>query len=107
MMLEWGTKQKRTILGNKLRELIRNTAVGSTKDAFWKSYPDYVKKDKDARISVNAVMELSHAGWIEKQKSGFSDLMTYLFLAEGGFANCVNFVSFMLVLQGHDLYNFF
>jgi len=34
-------------------------------------------------------------------------LVFYLFVAEGGFTNYMNFICFLLTLQGHDLYNYF
>lgn len=44
---------------------------------------------------------------MSKKEKALTRLVFYLFTAEGGFTNNMDFVCLLLILQGHDLYDFF
>jgi len=70
----------------------------------WQSY---ITKEKDARKSSSAILRFLESKGIGERNRAFLSLAIYLFLAEGAYASYMNFVCFMLVSQGHDLYNVF
>jgi hypothetical protein len=66
----------------------------------------YITKEKDARASLSILSTLFVKRMRERDRT-FMKLAIYLFLAEGAYASYMNFLCFMLVSQGHDLYDVF
>ena len=48
---------------------------------------------------------LSKSGRLSPKESTLIDVFLYLLVAEGGICNFLNFISYLLVMTGHDLYS--
>lgn len=67
----------------------------------------YITKEKEARKSfIPASKFLSTSGMPECDRA-FLNLAIYLFMVEGAYASYMNFLCFLLILEGHDLYDIF
>jgi hypothetical protein len=108
LKIEWGTKKERITLSRKLRKLIQETLSNpNSAEIFEETRQKYRAKEKGTISTMNALMRLADiSGTNEYEKSALS-LAIYLFLTEGSIASYMNFICFMLVSQGHDIYDFF
>lgn len=103
---EWRTKDEAEALAQQLRKLLRDAWQNQNIEA-QKDWKNFIKKDKNIIKSLRVIMKSFEAKEASQYDKSLMRLVFYLFVAEGGFTNYMNFICFLLTLQGHDLYNYF
>jgi hypothetical protein len=104
---EWATRGERIALAKRIQKVIRETGSSPTPSKLYKSRESYREKEKDIRDASFSILDSLRVKRMPERDRAFVSLAIYLFLAEGACASYMNFLCFMLVSQGHDLYNIF
>jgi hypothetical protein len=104
---EWGTKDERVALSRRLQKLIQGTLSSPSSADILESRERYRTKEKDTIRTLKALSKLMTIKGTSQYEKAVLCLALYLFLAEGAIASYMNFICFMLVSQGHDIYDFF
>jgi len=102
----WGSKEEQDKLAEQLHKLVRDVWSNQNIEA-QEDWKKFIKKDRNIIESLKAIQKILKSEGLNKYDKALMQLVFYLFVAEGGFGNYMNFVCFLLTSQGHDLYNYF
>lgn len=102
---EWGKNEECDVLAKQLRKLVNDAWSSPSVTSIKGDWEGFIGREKNAIKNLQTIQSnLQRAGITEYEKA-LMQLVFYLFLAEGGFTNYMNFVCLLLTSQGHDLYN--
>jgi hypothetical protein len=104
---EWATKHDRITLAEQIQEVILEVWKSPNRNNLLIGQKSYRMKEKDIFAPAQSILQSPFFERMREPDRAFMSLAIYLFLAEGAYASYMNFLCFLLVLQGHDLYDIF
>jgi hypothetical protein len=105
----WGNEEKRNALEKLIRGLVKEVLLNqdTRKKIDWGSLESFPKKQQNMLKSTRTATKAFKMEEFSEFEKAFMGLVLYLFIAEGLYSELINFVCFLLTLQGHDLFNYF
>jgi len=103
---QWGSREEREKLDEDIRKLFTSAWSGSNSARVQEEWGHFREKVSRTTGDLQVFVKIFERADISKRERALMRLFFYLVAVEGGFVNHMNFVCMLLVLEGHDLFNF-